>query len=196
YYVASGRLEIFSVMVEDGEPAGTRHHFFTAVEGDGLFGMDLARDGEGQGFLAVGMVGTRLRRVSVEAFRARLTDAVIGGDLTGIVDRWVEGLSAGVARTIVPRPRADVQMEAGDVTTRAAGRRARARGDCCWVRHAAGATLFIGMEELVGLREGALFPVTAETWRQALDGATVSAVSSATALAGAGAWTGLDAFYG
>lgn len=196
YYVDSGRLEIFSVAVEDGEPVGTRRHFFTAVPGDGLFGMDLVRDGEGQGFLAVGTVGTRLRRLPVAAFKARLADAGMRDGLIAMIERWVEGLSAGVARTIVPRPRADVQMEPGETVTLAAGRRARARHDVIWMRHDAGATLFIGMEELIGLADGALFPVTADTWVQALDGATLTAVASADALAGVGGWAGLEAFYG
>ena len=196
YYVKSGRLEVFSVAVEDGQAVGSRHHFYTASDGDALFGMDLERYGEGQGFLAVGMVGTRLLKLSQARLHAHLGDAEFAASLAPIMDRWVSGLSSGVARTIVPHPRADLQLDAGEDGELADGKRVRARKAVAWLNHAEGASLFIGMEELVDLPEGARFPVTTNTWLQALGPLELTSVDAATAIGTPGGWQGLEAFYG
>jgi NHLM bacteriocin system ABC transporter ATP-binding protein len=196
YYVKSGRLEIFSVMVENGQPEGARHHFFTAVDGDALFGMDLDRYGEGQGFLAVGMVGTRLLKLSLARLREHLQLPGFAASLAPIVDRWVSGLSSGIARTIVPHPRADLQLDAGEDGELADGKRVRARKAVAWVSHVEGASLFIGMEDLMDLPPGALFPVTTSTWLQALGPLKLTSVDGARAIADDAGWSGLEAFYG
>ncbi len=196
YYVKSGRLEVFSVAVEDNQAVGSRHHFFTAVDGDALFGMDLDRYGEGQGFLAVGMVGTRLLKLSQARLRAHLGNPEFAASLAPIVDRWVGGLSSGIARTIVPHPRADLQLDPGEEGELADGKRARARKAVAWVHHAEGASLFIGMEELVDLPAGAVFPLGPSTWLQALGPVKLTSVDAATAVSGDGGWQGLEAFYG
>jgi ATP-binding cassette subfamily C protein len=196
YYVKSGRLEVFSVAVEDGQAVGTRHHFFTALDGDALFGMDLDRYGEGQGFLAVGMVGTRLLTLSQARLRQHVHQPDFAASLAPIVDRWVTGLSAGVARTIVPHPRADLQLDAGEDGALADGKRVRARKAVAWVNHVGGASLFIGMEEIVDLPPGAVFPLTSGTWLQALGPVTLTSVDAATAVSGDSGWQGLEAFYG
>jgi NHLM bacteriocin system ABC transporter ATP-binding protein len=196
WFVKSGRLEIFSVIVEDGQPAGSRHHFYTAIEGDALFGIDLERYGEGQGLLAVGIVGTRLLRLSLSRLRAHLSSPSLAPFAAMLVDRWVMGLSTGIARTIVPRPRADVQLEAGESGELPDGRRLRARKGVVWVRQVTGASLFIGMEEIADLPAQAPFPVTAESWLQALGPFQYATVDTATAIGDETIWAGLEAFYG
>jgi ATP-binding cassette subfamily C protein len=196
YYVKSGRLEIFSVAVEGGAPVGARHHFFTATDGDALFGMDLDRYGEGQGFLAVGMVGTHLLKLDVNRLRAHLDSPEFAAGLAPIVDRWVTGLSSGIARTISPHPRADLQLDAGEDGELADGRRVKARKAVAWVAHVEGASLFIGMEDLMELPPGALFPVTSGTWLQALGPLRVASVDAARAIATDEGWDGLEGFYG
>ena len=99
WVVRSGRVEVFAVNVEDGQARGTRHHYLTADPGDVLFGIDLARFGEGLGLLGVGLVGTRLQRVSLARIRAAAKDPAYAGEVASAVERWVTGLSRGVSRT-------------------------------------------------------------------------------------------------
>jgi len=63
-----------------------------------------------------------------------------------------------------------------------------------WIAHEAGSSLFLGMEE-PNAEPGALFPITIDTWMQALGPAVVSAVSTAAALASDNGWQGLETFY-
>jgi NHLM bacteriocin system ABC transporter ATP-binding protein len=196
FFVKSGRLDLFTVAVEGGKPQGARHHFYSAGDGDALFGMDLIRYGEGQGLLAVGMVGTRLLKLSLSRLRAHLTDPAFAASLAPLVDRWVMGLSSGVVQTITPIPRADVLLDAGGDSALEDGKRAKARKGVVWAAHIQGVSLFIGMEELVDLPPGAWFPVTSATWLQALGEVTIATAETAHAIATAEGWAGLDAFYG
>ena len=189
WIVLSGRVEVFAVAQVNGcEPSGARYHYLTADPGDALFGMDLARYGNGLGMLAVGVVGTELRKVKLE----RLTSA---DGLTELVERWVTGLSKGVARTIVPQPRADLLLEAGGQGELVAGGRARTQKGVIWVSHLSGASLFLGMEELGDTRPEALFPLSHDSFLQALGPVRLAATHTTAALADGEAWAGLDAFY-
>ncbi|PWT94366.1 MAG: hypothetical protein C5B54_00135, partial [Acidobacteria bacterium] len=64
--VVSGTIEVFTVRVMDGQPSGTRYHFFTATIGDLLFGMDLERLGQGLGFLCAPVVGTKVCKAPLQ----------------------------------------------------------------------------------------------------------------------------------
>src|SRR4051812_42743878 len=112
FVVRSGRIELFAVKVEAGEPVGSRYHYLTAEPGDVMFGMDLARYGNDLGFLAVGVVGTRLVKMPVATIRAAARDPELAPAVFRAIDRWVGGLATGVSRTIRPQPRADVTLAA------------------------------------------------------------------------------------
>src|SRR5688572_6865942 len=64
WLVESGRVEVFVVNIDGGQPTGARRHFFTAEPGDVMFGVD--RPAAGLGLLAVGAVGTRLVRLPID----------------------------------------------------------------------------------------------------------------------------------
>lgn len=189
WLVLAGKVEVFCVEVVDGEPHGPRHHYLSAEPGDALFGIDLQRYGEGLGLLAVGVVGTRLRQVSVDRFR------VAGPLVFDLVDRWISGLSRGVSRGIVPQPRANLLLEPGGQGELPAGGRLRAQRGVVWVSQLEGASLFIGMEEVPDTSPDAVFPLTHDTFLQALSPARYAAIDSATAVGTGAGWAGLETFY-
>ena len=195
YYVHTGRLDVFSVPLDAGQPDGTRHHFFSAAEGDALFGMDVDRYGEGYGFLAVGMAGTRLLTLDLATLRARLADPAFAEAFSHVVDRWVMGLSSGAVRTMGTPPRADVQLDGGEGAVLEDGQRVKARKTVAWVTQVEGRSLFIGIDA-VEMPPGALFPVSNHTWLQALGGMTIASVDTARAIGHDEGWAGLHAFYG
>jgi ATP-binding cassette subfamily C protein len=188
WIVLSGRVEVFSVARADGEAQGTRYHYLTADPGDALFGMDLERYGEGLGMLAVGVVGTELLQVALDRLKA-------AGGVGDLVERWVSGLSKGVARTIVPQPRADLLIEPGVQGALADGGRVRAHRGVVWISHLSGSSLFLGMEELGDSRREALLPLTHDSFLQALGPVRLAATDTMTALATGEAWAGLETFY-
>ena len=195
YIIRSGRIELFAVSVEGGNPVGARYHYLTGEPGDVLFGMDLAQYGNGLGFLAVGIVGTRLVKVPVTTIRAAANDPALAPAVVRALDRWVTGLSAGVSRTIRPQPRADVTLAAGQQAALGNGQRARSTSGVVWVRHLAGTSVLNGMEELAGSPHDLLIPLTTDTFLQALGPLELAAIDTAAALHEAPAWAGLDSFY-
>ena len=191
WIVRVGKVELFSVAVESGQPVGARHHFTTVEPGDALFDPGLNADSQGIGLLVVGVVGTRLLRVGLDEVRRVTAESGRGDDLAHLLERWIEGLSAGVSRTIVPQPRADLRLEVGGAGTLRDGERLRASSGVVWIGHEEGETLFVGMEEAPPT---ALFPLTSETFLQALGGARVIALGTAQALSDGHAWEGLRCF--
>jgi NHLM bacteriocin system ABC transporter ATP-binding protein len=193
WLVTTGRVDVFSVTVRDGRPEGSRHHFFTADKGDVLFGVDQEQYGNGQGFLAVGIVGTRLLRLRLSILQAAARRDGVDG-LESLIDRWVLGLSSGSSRSIFPHPRPDAVFEAGERGDISGDKRFTAHKGVIWIGHESGASLFLGMEE-PSAEHGTRFPITVDTWMQALGPAVVNAASTRAALSDDSVWQGLEIFY-
>jgi NHLM bacteriocin system ABC transporter ATP-binding protein len=189
WIVRSGRVEVFCVSVVHGKHDGPRFHYLTAEPGAALFGMDLEDSEAGLGLLAVGIHGTELVRVPLQ----RLRDAPQVA--RPLIDAWVVGLSKGASKNIIPLPRADVTLAAGDQGALAIGRRARAKREPVWVRALSGTILFIGMEDPWERDYDGVFPLAADSFLQAISGATLSAVDTPTAMLDGSAWAGLAIFH-
>ena len=195
YVVRDGRVEVFAVTLDGATTSGPRRHYVTALAGDILFGVDSARIGQRLGLLAVGAVGTTLIRVQV-ADLARLQGvAELRDAVTQAIERWVTGLSAGLGRTIVPQPRAEVTLAPGESASILSGQRIRPARDVIWLRHSTGQSLLIGMEDIAGQDAGVPVPLTLDTYVQALGAGDVAALSTADVVQTRDVWPALDAFY-
>lgn len=189
WWIEAGRIEVFSVTVQRGQPEGARHHFLSAEVEDVLFGIDLEAYGRGQGLLAVGVSGTVIRQLP----RARLS-GVAAPETAAAVDRWVQALSRGAVRTIVPRPRAEVVLDPGSAAAVADGQLVQARKGVAWVTPPAGGALFLGMEPIPAETGGA-FPLSAEAWMQVMGDGDLIVRGGDEVLRDGATWTGLDALY-
>lgn len=200
YYVASGKVEIFTVAVKDGAALGARSHFVTVPTGELLFGMDLAYAGD-SGFLASGKGGTAVRRIGRDDLAALAADPDLAREIARLVETWASSLSARLTGDIANRPAIDCSLEPGKPASLAAGQRARAAAGVLWVAAEADTLLYIGMSTLAGDDTGCAtwFPLTPQTWIEPA-GDSAAAVSLAPhetgALLGDGRlWGGLDAFH-
>lgn len=193
WFVHTGKLEIFSVEVEEGRARGSRHHFFSAIPGDMVFGMDLENYGLGLGFLAVGAHNTHIYELPMDRFHELAAQKEWFDQAVGMMDRWVNGLSYGISRDIDFRT--DEMLEPGQATMLKDGKKARSKKDILWVECKEGNTLFIGMEKLPLVDEPLLFPVSTETWLQAIGDVELTAVNTASAISQEGCWRGLESFY-
>ena len=90
--VMSGVVDVFFVQIEDGNPAGPRHHCMTVNPGELLFGISVE---EGFGLLAVSAGKSEVRRCSVSEFEAvsRLPDYSL--ESASLLDVWIAGLTLG-----------------------------------------------------------------------------------------------------
>jgi hypothetical protein len=90
WFILQGHIEVFSVRIENQLPVGTRFHFCSAQAGELLFGMDLAAYGMGRGFLAVGMVNTRLFRLPIMRFQEAVALESSAFGAAECLDKWVQ----------------------------------------------------------------------------------------------------------
>src|SRR5262249_5823380 len=93
--------------------------------------------------------------------------------------------------TIVPQPRADLVLQPAKRGRLKIGGRARSGRGVVWLRKSSGSLLFLGMEELAS---NAPFPVTSESFVQAVAPTELEALDTASALDDGG-WDGLTALY-
>lgn len=199
WYLETGKVEVFTVAVRDGEPEGARAHFVSVVPGELLFGMDLDRYGMGSGFLAVGRVGTTLRKISRDKLRTLADRADLGPEIADQVDRWVWNLSRSLTRDIIPGPLVDVNMTEGQKLTIENQKKIRSNKGVLWLDVKEGDLLYIGMEALVFSGANIFFPLTPDTWVEAANEEGISTVVHSlgieTVLTNPATWWGLDLFH-
>ncbi len=90
FLVESGRVEIFSVQVEDGKPTGARSHFATIESGETIFGMGEAH---GESLLAVGGPGIRVCQVMQRQLDTVSEDPKLQAALDARIQTWIERLN-------------------------------------------------------------------------------------------------------
>lgn len=192
WFVESGDVEIFSVSVVSGKPAGARAHFFTVPAGYLLLGIAPPEDDLSRGLLAVGLVGTRLRRVPFARLRALARDPVHAPALARLLDGWVAGLSAGAARDVAPRTQLLIEATARQDIE--GNFRFRCQRGVLWLMPISGSLLFIGMEEILPSDPPSLFPVTPDSWLQAMGPCVIAASETIEVVAYPEFWDGLRRF--
>jgi NHLM bacteriocin system ABC transporter ATP-binding protein len=199
WIVEAGRVELFAVPLDEGRPAGARRHYLTAQPGDLIFGMNFADVGAGYGLLAVGAAGTTLRRVPLDAMRQLAQDPSHAPAVHDGLERWVDGLSAGVARAIASRPPPDHTVECGQTVELTAGQRVSAAQRMVWARHAEGEMLLFGLEPIadaastVPAERG--FPLSPHAFLEARDQVRLLTCTTHEALVHDDGWDGLTGFY-
>jgi len=197
WLVESGKVEIFTVQLEAGQPVGARTHFVTVEAGQAFFGMDTDRYGMGSGFLAVGKAGSELRRYGAARLMRLATEVEYRERIGAMVAVWVEALSRRLVHDL-PVPSPDVMVEAGAETELAAGKKLACNRGTAWLEMPAAQFLFDGLGSLSYEIEGVLFPLSPGTWLELLAGAEGTRAVTRTTVQAIGdprLWAGLEAFH-
>ncbi len=186
FRVLEGSVEVFLVeRLDDGRP-GTRQHLFGLGAGAVLFGMDTAAGLLEVSILATGTPGTRVVPVDRAALLAT-PDGVAG------VDAWIGGLSWGLAAPIVPRPRIDIMLAAGESPPPGGHRRVSAAHGVVWCACPTGGALFLDMEAQA---DGVPLPLTRDTWLAVPADGAPSAMTTGDVMRAGMLGAALDAFHG
>ncbi len=194
WWVETGEVEVFFVIVENGEPVGQRHFFCSVGAGGCLPGMDMERYGAGRGFLAVGTAGTRLLHLSREHLREAAAQPQLAREVADLVDGWVMALSRGVAQDAFPGMD-DCVVTAGETAVLKTYRNVHAAVGVAWLETMDSQALFLGMEEIPSGPAGRCFPVTRNTWITVLRECAITFKATADLVGRPAFWDGLDDFY-
>ena len=191
--VRTGQLELFVVRTDDDAARGLRRHFMSVAAGDLLFGME-STAGDGLSLLATGVVGTEVVEIPIATLRAAVeADASTAARIAEGIDTWVMGISGGLTRHIVPKPRADVRLGADETAVVPEGNLVMVPRGVAWLRQRTGSSLFIDMEETADA--AGRVPLCHDTWLRALTTTEMDAVDTPAALREGTAWAGLNALH-
>ncbi len=193
WYVHSGKVEIFSVQVENGKVKGSRNHFFSAIAGQAIFGMNIKKYGLGLGLLAVGTHNTKLYRLKIQRLRQILSSPEMKQEVIKLVDHWIYGLSLGLSKNIDSRT--DIMVDCVDNLLVEDGKKVRSKEGILWVKYSEGNPLFIGMEKLPLDGTNKLFPISHHTWLQMAGDTKLTAIDTNSAINKEQCWQGLEILY-
>lgn len=198
WLVESGKLELFAVQVEKGEPVGARQHFLTVEAGEAAFGMDTARYGMGSGFLVVGKAGSVLRRFDVAKLMDLASVPAHAERIGKLLAVWIGGLSRRLTSDLPSIPRADLRLPPGEKIQWRVGEKLNSGQGVVWLELPAERLLFAGMASLGRDLEGVFFPLGPGCWLELLSGEgelTIHGRSSSSVAGDPRTWAGLDVFH-
>ena len=174
--VAGGRIDVFAIRVDDGEPVGARTHLFRLGPGEALFGA--ARHAEsGLALLAVGASGTHIAPVSPAVLRA-------GGEkVAALLNGWIYRVWEAVEETAAQKR--SRTLEVGEDAVAEAGACLVPAERVAWVEQLRGASKAVGRAAGL-LREGEMLPVSDRGWLLADGPGALRLHATADLLAGEG----------
>lgn len=197
WIVETGRIELFTVTLVDGQQSGHRSHFISIEVGQLMFGMP-ALPALGAGFLAVGKLNTVAWQIKREEAFAIAGRSAFGPAMAIAVDHWVESLARSLTRDIQPTPISHHMLTAGATLELGDRKRARAQTGVVWVDGANALMLYVGLENLT-LSSTRLFPLTADTWIEASNPnkkpAKLTAHKAGSVIRDPAMWQGLYEFH-
>lgn len=193
--VLEGKVDLFWVELVDGQPSGVRQYIFSCEGGALLFGVDGGEALTPVGMLAVGHVGTVVADLERRVVEGWAVDPVLRPSLAARLDEWVVGLSDGMARPILPRPRLETLIAPGGACEAAANGRLGCRHGVAWLDTGGEPAFFLDTEE-IDVGPGRLLPLAAGAWLSLHRAGTVTGLETTAALAEGRAWPALDLLHG
>src|SRR6185503_18465542 len=100
WLIDSGSLDVFGVRYQAGLPASSRIHLHRFGPGQAVFGLDDPSDAAG--LLAVGLFGTRIRRIPIIRLIELSQYPAFAGAVSGLIEQWIAGLYHGLSTEYPP----------------------------------------------------------------------------------------------
>jgi ATP-binding cassette subfamily C protein len=189
WLVAAGQVNVFTVRLDGGAPAGARAFLLQVGEGQALLGASRP-DHETWGLLAVAASNTRVVQLDPATVRSD------PGALVDLVEPWIQSLYGAMSRERSEKPPANaVDLEPGPAAEVASGAHVRVRGDVAWVRHVCGHSQLMGREGMDVNGQG-FVPVTRGAWLKASEPSRIVAVRTQELESSADLWAGLMRLHG
>jgi len=180
WIVESGSVDVFVIKAAE-DSTSNRHYLWTVDDGGFLLGMDVSRSSAGHQLLAVGIGGTRLRRLPV----ARLGELAADPEARPLILDLFEGFVTRLSRHCeeLRRPRLQVTLEIADAVTVEAGNAVGAVDELVWVQHQSGSSTYQGQAGLVLDHNDVPLPMAKGIWLEVVEDATLSVLSTEAVIA-------------
>lgn len=193
YIVYAGRVDVFAARMRDGKPVAPRHHLIRVQPGEVLFGMHFSVTGEAVGLLATGIPDTTVIRVKRDKLQEIAGELDSADMVATMLDRWIDGLSAGVLHALMPKD--TIQIEAGAEVDLPSSATVTARDGVVWIRQLAGDSLFADRDDIPPLPSRDLMPLPSSAWLRARADEKLETFSTRAFMTSDPEWQGLNAFH-
>lgn len=186
YCVTRGKVNLFySALDETRGLVGHKSHVFTALPGDGLWGL-------GDSTAAGTFVGSSQQDTVLHSLETERLDEV--PDLqAALADVWIAHIFSGLG--VVPLPKNSIHLAGAEERDVRLGEAVYAAEDLCWIEVLDGTFVYQDREELPVPAEGILFPLTGSAWVTALGKGRIRAVTTAELARRRGLLPALKAFH-
>ena len=193
WVVDAGRIDLFLVQMVEGEAVSPRRHVLRAETGQVIFGFPAGQGGAESILIAAGSPGARLRKISLRQMKELKPTGEPTLTSTTILNDWITALSDAIVPT--QPPRVYERLEPGASVKLESGRNAACLEPVVWVRHADGASHFVGLTGTLPVMANRYFPLTPRTWLTAATDCTLEVVATETFQNLDGQWQGLEYFH-
>ncbi|MDQ4126628.1 MAG: hypothetical protein M3151_01500, partial [Actinomycetota bacterium] len=194
WVVYSGKIDVFSARVSEGEISGPRRHLCRVGSGRALFGMDLSRAPEEMQVLAVGVADTTLLELRRERLVELANDPAHAEQVVALLDGWVADLSSAFLGEDL-QPKGSETLASGQELGLDDRDAVRAEEGVVWVRHREGSSRPLGNPELPAITQDEFFPVADPAWLEASGRTTLLGLDTKGYLARDGSLSGLDVLH-
>ena len=194
WFIETGKVDLFTVPIVNGEPVGARVHFLRVEAGQLLFGVAAAEQNASLAFLAVGSSDARVFKLPLAPLKELVREPAGVEQLAGWIDQWVGGLYSGLCRSLPPKETETLQAEHEAALTSA--QNAHPEQGVVWVTQTGGTSRLAGLTELIVPRDGAALPLAAAVWLEAVEDCALGCVDTKAVLSHDGVWRGLERLYG
>jgi NHLM bacteriocin system ABC transporter ATP-binding protein len=191
WLLLEGKLDLFLVEMNSGEPVGTRHHLMTAESGIALVGFNPLPT-SALGVIAVPVSQSQALCVDHAQFQhwARSSPETV----VPFIDRWVENLGAAANPDLAPT----------DFRRLAAGEEISFEEDhpvtvlptagALWIRQFEGSSIPLGDEEMPAIEAEKFFPVSRAIWLRCMPHSRILCLGTSEWIEADATWSGLQLF--
>ena len=172
WYVVEGAVDVFVAEYSEEESASNFRQLLRAGPGRLIFGVGSDDTLSSSVYIGKGLPDTHLRRVPRSAFTAPEAAEL----LTAQVDAWITDVAATIAREVVPRPRPERFLTAGEEVDSVSERILSTRQGVVWA-HCPNGGAFLDTGEPTGDGPG-FIPMSVHSWITLFSPSPVKATSS------------------
>ncbi len=175
WYVVKGAVDVFAAQQSEDGSAADFKQLLRLEPGRLIFGVARDADAPAGVYIGKGLPDTEVRCLPV----ADVAGADAAESLAREVEAWVRGIAATIARDIIPRPRPERFLSAGDDVFIEEENVLTTRGGVVWVQAPARDLAFLDTGETQGDGPGYI-AVTAHSWLRLFRPARLQVVSTRT----------------
>ena len=188
WFVIDGHVDLFSVALTDGVPAGGRTHLVRVLPGAPIVGLGSAGGSE-RGVVGVAASGSHLYLTSRAALEEYAQTHGITDALRALIETWVATLCRALVDRVLPQRSTELDPAGEQTITEPTP--VRVAHGVSWLTHLEGHSCLYGRPSLVVNGSG-FTPLTHVTWLQADAGSRLLTVPTASITDPGALWAGLD----